>query len=113
LADQETRERRPRSSSGGGDDREDSRDRRRGSRGGGGRDRFRRRRHCTFCADKTAQIDYKQADALRYYITDHGKIRPRRQTGVCARHQRRLSIAIKRARHLALLPFAIDPRRHR
>ncbi len=60
---------------------------------------------CQFCADKNAQIDYKQADQLRRFVTEDGKIRPRRQTGTCAKHQRELATAIKRARHLALLPF--------
>lgn len=60
---------------------------------------------CQFCADKNVLIDYKQVDMLRRYITDDGKIRPRRQTGTCARHQRELAREIKRARHLALLPF--------
>ncbi len=70
---------------------------------------FRRRpRICAFCADKALEIDYKQPDVLRRYLTDRGKIRPRRHTGACARHQRRLSVAIKRARHLALLPFVAE-----
>ena len=56
---------------------------------------------CQFCADKNAVIDYKQADFLRRFVTEDGKIRPRRQTGTCARHQRELATAIKRARHLA------------
>jgi small subunit ribosomal protein S18 len=60
---------------------------------------------CQFCADKNLTIDYKQADMLRRFITEDGKIRPRRQTGTCARHQRELAVAIKRARHIALLPF--------
>jgi small subunit ribosomal protein S18 len=60
---------------------------------------------CQFCADKTIAIDYKQYDVLRKLVTEDGKIRPRRQTGTCARHQRVLAIAIKRARHIALLPF--------
>ena len=55
-------------------------------------------------------IDYKQADQLRRFLTDHGKIRPRRQTGTCAKHQRQLATAIKRARHLALLPFVAKSR---
>ena len=50
-------------------------------------------------------IDYKQSDVLRRFVTEEGKIRPRRQTGTCARHQRELAVAIKRARHIALLPF--------
>ena len=60
---------------------------------------------CQFCADKNATIDYKQSDFLRRFITEDGKIRPRRQTGTCAKHQRELATAIKRARYLALLPF--------
>lgn len=61
---------------------------------------------CQFCADKNAVIDYKSADFLRRFVTEDGKIRPRRQTGTCAKHQRELATAIKRARHLALLPFS-------
>jgi small subunit ribosomal protein S18 len=61
---------------------------------------------CQFCADKNAEIDYKQSDFLRRFVTEDGKIRPRRQTGTCAKHQRVLATAIKRARHLALVPFA-------
>jgi small subunit ribosomal protein S18 len=83
-----------------------------GGRGGGRRSPrqgFRRRpKTCAFCADKSLEIDYKQPDLLGRYLSDRGKIRPRRQTGACARHQRRLSIAIKRARHLALLPFVVE-----
>lgn len=60
---------------------------------------------CQFCADKNLAIDYKSADMLRRYITEDGKIRPRRQTGTCARHQRALANAIKRARVIALLPY--------
>ncbi len=63
---------------------------------------------CQFCADKIAVIDYKQADFLRRFVTEDGKIRPRRQTGTCAKHQRELATAIKRARHLALLPFSFS-----
>ncbi len=64
-----------------------------------------RPKFCQFCADKNVVIDYKQIDLLRRYVTEDGKIRPRRQTGTCARHQRALAIEIKRARHIALLPF--------
>jgi small subunit ribosomal protein S18 len=60
---------------------------------------------CQFCADKNISIDYKQIDMLRRFVTEDGKIRPRRQTGTCATHQRKLALAIKRARHIALLPF--------
>jgi small subunit ribosomal protein S18 len=65
----------------------------------------RRAKSCAFCTEKGRVISYKDADGLRRFLTENGKIRPRRQTGTCARHQRRLAIAIKRARHLALLPF--------
>ena len=64
-----------------------------------------RRKHCSFCIDKVKTIDYKDPTKLRPYISDRGKIEPRRRTGVCARHQRILAMAIKRARHLALLPY--------
>jgi len=66
---------------------------------------YSRPRVCQFCTDPSTKIDYKQAEALRRFITDEGKIRPRRQTGTCAKHQRQLSRAIKRSRHVALLPF--------
>lgn len=64
-----------------------------------------RRKHCSFCMDKVEVIDYKDVAKLRRYISDRGKIEPRRKTGTCARHQRALAEAIKRARHLALLPY--------
>ncbi len=72
-----------------------------------GQDRryFARPKICQFCADKHLAIDYKQGDVLRRFITEEGRIRPRRQTGTCARHQRSLAMAIKRARQIALLPF--------
>ncbi len=62
---------------------------------------------CAFCAEK-AGIDYKDIARLRRYVSDRGKIQPRRRTGVCAKHQRRLALAIKRARYLALLPYTPD-----
>jgi len=71
----------------------------------GARRFFTRPRECQFCIDKSIVIDYKHAEALRRFITDDGKIRPRRQTGTCAKHQRALARAIKRARQAALLPF--------
>jgi small subunit ribosomal protein S18 len=78
-------------------------------RGGGGRGRFGgRRKVCAFCVDKIDVIDYKDPLKLRRYVSDRGKIEPRRKTGTCARHQRRLTVAIKRARHLALLPYTAD-----
>ena len=64
-----------------------------------------KRKVCAFCVDKVDEIGYKDPSKLRSYISDRGKIEPRRRTGVCARHQRTLAVAIKRARHLALLPF--------
>lgn len=71
--------------------------------------RFRpRKRVCTFCADKTATIDYKDINTLKKYVTDRGKILPRRISGNCAKHQRELTRAIKRARQIALLPYSAD-----
>jgi small subunit ribosomal protein S18 len=64
-----------------------------------------KRRVCLFCRDKIEDIDYKDPALLRSYVSDRGKIAPRRKSGACARHQRSLAIAIKRARHLALLPY--------
>ena len=64
-----------------------------------------RRKVCAFCVDKVDVIDYKDASRFRRYISDRSKIEPRRKTGVCTGHQRDLAVAIKRARHLALLPF--------
>jgi small subunit ribosomal protein S18 len=69
------------------------------------RDR-RRRKVCSFCADKTTQIDYKEVNRLRRYLSERAKIEPRRKTGTCAQHQRELSVALKRARHVSLLPYA-------
>lgn len=74
--------------------------------GSGGRRFFARPRVCPFCSEKNMKIDYKQVEVLRRFVTDDGKIRPRRQTGTCARHQRALATAVKRARHIALLPYA-------
>ena len=65
-----------------------------------------RRRVCAFCTGKIKEIDYKDNTMLSNYISDRGKIEPRRRTGTCARHQRSLAVAIKRARQIALLPFA-------
>jgi small subunit ribosomal protein S18 len=66
----------------------------------------RKRKVCQFCVGKIDYIDYKNADALRSFILDRGKVIPRRITGTCSRHQRWLKVAIKRARNIALLPFA-------
>lgn len=62
-------------------------------------------RFCQFCSDKTVEIDYKNTALLRRFTSEEGKIRPRRQTGTCAKHQRKVAIEIKRSRHIALLPF--------
>ena len=72
------------------------------------RGRRGRRKVCSFCVDKVEKIDYKESGKLRRFITDRGKILPRRITGNCAKHQRQLTIAIKRARHIALLPYTMD-----
>ena len=77
------------------------RENRRGGRKG-------RKKVCSFCVDKGQTIDYKDYPKLRRYISERAKIVPRRVTGTCARHQRELTVAIKRARHLALLPFSSD-----
>lgn len=66
---------------------------------------FLRRKVCRFCTDKKLEIDYKNVKVLRYFITERGKIIPRRISGNCAKHQREITTAIKRARNIALLPF--------
>ncbi|QQY79803.1 SSU ribosomal protein S18P [Keratinibaculum paraultunense] len=71
--------------------------------------RFRpRKRVCSFCAEKVDHIDYKDINTLKKYVTDRGKILPRRISGNCAKHQRELTRAIKRARQVALLPYSAD-----
>ncbi len=70
--------------------------------------RKRRPKVCHFCVDKVEAIDYKDAEKLKRYITERGKIVPRRVTGTCAKHQRQLTRAIKRARIIALLPYTAD-----
>ena len=72
------------------------------------RRRFLRKKICRFCADKLALIDYKDVRRLRNLVTERGKIIPRRISGNCAGHQRQLTTAIKRARHLALMPFTLE-----
>jgi small subunit ribosomal protein S18 len=76
-------------------------------RSGGARKKriYHRRKVCRFCADSKLQIDYKDPKGLKYFITERGKIIPRRISGTCAKHQRTLTMAIKRARAIALLPF--------
>ncbi len=75
--------------------------------GGEGGDRrfFAKPKTCQFCGDKSIVIDYKKTELLKKFITEDGKIRPRRQTGACAKHQRVVAAAIKQARHIAILPF--------
>lgn len=72
------------------------------------RNRRPRKRVCAFCIDKVESIDFKEGGKLRKYVTERGKILPRRISGNCAKHQRQLTIAIKRARHMALLPFTSE-----
>ena len=101
-------------SSAGGQDRQDRGPRRdgRGGPGGpggareGGRKFFRRKKVCKFCVEKIDSINYKDVRLLSGFVAERGKIVPRRLTGVCTPHQRRLSAAIKQARNIALLPFA-------
>lgn len=90
---------------GGGGDRGDRGDRGMGDdRGGRG---FGRRKVCRYCADKNLKVDYKNATELKYFITERGKIVPRRISGNCAKHQREVATAIKRSRNVALLPFTL------
>ena len=92
---------------GGGGDRDErgGRGDRDGEEGGRGRG-FGRRKVCRFCADKALKVDYKDQQALKYFLTERGKIIPRRISGNCAKHQREIATAIKRARMLAILPYA-------
>ena len=83
------------------------------ARAGGRRGEFSkryapRRKVCTFCVDKIKYIDYKDIPRLRRHLSERGKIEPRRKTGTCAKHQRALAVALKRARHVALLPFTAE-----
>jgi len=82
-----------------------------GGRGGkeaGKRYFFRRRKVCKFCADKIDYVDYKDVKLLSAFVPERGKVLPRRMFGTCAEHQRKLTLAIKRARNIALLPFAAE-----
>lgn len=76
--------------------------------GGGKRYFFRRRKVCKFCADRIDYVDYKDIKLLSGFVPERGKVLPRRMFGTCAEHQRKLTLAIKRARQIALLPFASD-----
>lgn len=71
-------------------------------------DRKRKVKQCEFCKNKVADIDYKDVDFLKKYVTEKGKILPARVTGSCAKHQRKLTQAIKRSRNIALMPFAVE-----
>jgi small subunit ribosomal protein S18 len=103
----------PRQHSGGGPP---SREGRSGGPGGGGpggprrgkRQYFRKKKVCRFCVERVDFIDYKKVEMLQPFVQDRGKIMPRRMTGTCSRHQRWLGVAIKRARNIALLPFATE-----
>ena len=68
----------------------------------------RRKKVCVFCGDKNGVIDYKDTNKLKRYVSERGKIPPRRITGNCAKHQRALTVAIKRARHIALMPYTME-----
>jgi small subunit ribosomal protein S18 len=101
-------ESRPERSGGDRPDRGGPRGGRPGGPGGreGGRKYFRRKKVCKFCTEKIEAINYKDVRLLAGFVAESGKIVPRRLTGACTRHQRRLSVAIKQARNIALLPFA-------
>jgi small subunit ribosomal protein S18 len=102
-----------RNASRGGDRDRDRGDRDGGGRGGAGGDDekrgggrgFGRKKVCRFCAEKNAKVDFKDQSTLKYFVTERGKIIPRRISGNCAKHQREVAVAIKRARGLALLPY--------
>ena len=72
------------------------------------RNNRRRKKVCVFCADSTNVIDYKDANKLKRFVSERGKILPRRITGTCAKHQRALTVAVKRARQIAILPYTLD-----
>lgn len=79
-----------------------------GKMGGRGGMRRAKRKICQFCVDKVEAIDYKDLMKIRKFLSEKGKILPRRISGCCAKHQRQLTVAIKRARHIALLPYTTD-----
>ncbi|ACG71367.1 ribosomal protein S18 [Anaeromyxobacter sp. K] len=79
----------------------------RGGDEGGGRRGFGRRKVCRFCADKALKVDYKDQGQMKYFLTERGKIIPRRISGNCAKHQREVATAIKRGRMLAILPYTV------
>lgn len=73
----------------------------------GGRSAFGRKKVCRFCADKILKVDFKEQATLKYFVTERGKIIPRRISGNCAKHQRQVALAIKRARGIALIPYTV------
>lgn len=89
----------------GGEGRGGGDDEKRGGRGGGGG--FGRKKVCRFCAEKGAVVDFKDQNTLKYFVTERGKIIPRRISGNCAKHQRQVALAIKRARNVALIPYTV------
>jgi small subunit ribosomal protein S18 len=89
---------RPGGGNGGGDE---------DKRGGGARGGFGRKKVCRFCADKILRVDFKDQATLKYFVTERGKIIPRRISGNCAKHQRQVAVAIKRARNVALIPYTV------
>ena len=92
---------------GGGRDERGARDDRGGDMERGGGRGFGRRKVCRYCADKNLKVDYKNAGDLKYFVTERGKIVPRRISGNCALHQREVATAIKRSRNVALLPYTV------
>src|SRR3954471_13682538 len=98
MMDMDRDEERPRRGKGGAD-----KDKKKDARKRG----FARRKVCRFCADKNVGIDYKDPQTLKYFITDRGKVIPRRISGNCAKHQRKVRTAIKRSRMIALMPFTV------
>jgi len=98
------------SSSGGSSDRRGGRSSRYQSRSSSyhRRGRYHRRKVCMYCADKSKVIDWKNVDGWNRFIADNGAIFPRRKTGMCAKHQRSLAVAVKRARHMALVPYTTE-----
>jgi small subunit ribosomal protein S18 len=78
------------------------------ARPGSGQTKVFRRKSCLFCKDKVREVDYKNVEQLRRYTSDRGKIRSRRMSGACRRHQRQVAVAIKRAREMALLPYVAE-----
>jgi len=98
MMDMDRDEERPRRGKGGAD-----KDKKKDARKRG----FARRKVCRFCADKNVGIDYKDPQTLKYFITDRGKVIPRRISGNCAKHQRKVGTAIKRSRMIALMPFTV------